>query len=42
MEIIGYHIADRKLWHKKLHFNIMCGAVHACVCTILYYIMDDI
>ena len=32
------YLAARKLRHAKIHFNIMCHAIHTSGCTILHFI----
>ena len=42
MEAMINYIADRKFWHAKRHFNIMCCAVDNSICTILFFIRPHI
>ena len=38
MEVMLNYLSARELWHKRIHFYVMCRAVHASGWTILYVV----
>ena len=42
MEAVFNFLAARKIQHTKRHFDIMRRAVHACGCTILYFVISHL
>ena len=42
METVINYLAAIKLWHAKSNFDVMRHGVHACDCTILYFVRPHI